>query len=138
MQMRTGIGWQYALTDLSLILFLVAASALAKSPAKAPASAGDPLPQLADPVAIWRPSAGGLPLHTWLSGQPDDPRQRLTVIARYATGHAAEASADAAELLAGVPLGGRKVRILVEPGEADDLSAALTWDGAGDSPGSRP
>lgn len=137
MQMRTGIGWQYALTDLSLILFLVAASAMAKAPPKAIPSAAEPPPELADPVAIWRPSAGGLPLHSWLSQQPDDPRQRLTIIARYAAGHAAEASADAAELLAGVPLGGRKARILVEPGETDDLAAALTWDG-GDNKGSRP
>ena len=129
MLMRAGVGWQYALTDLSLILFMVAASGLAKAPAAAkPQPVLIEPPALADAVAVWRPGAGAPSLDTWLTSQARDPRQRLTIIASYAGSDAAPASARAAQMLAqaGPSLGA--VRILVEPGAIDDIAAALTWD----------
>ncbi len=129
MQMRTGVGWQYALTDLSLILFLVTASGLAHgmaAPPKPPRA--DAMPLVADPVAVWRPGAGAPSLGQWLASQPRDPRQRLTVIAHYAGHDGAAASAQASALLNSAGNIAGQVRIVIEPGAASDLSAALTWD----------
>ena len=59
--MRAGSGWQYAFTDMALILFMVSAAALAKAPQIAKADASHPItsaPELADPVGLWRPAPG--------------------------------------------------------------------------------
>ena len=129
MQMRTGVGWQYALTDLSLILFLVSASGLAHGMAKPPKPSHPPaIPVVADPVAVWRAGAGAPTLGEWIASQPRDPRQRLTVIAHYAGHDGAAASAQASALLRSAGKVAGQVRIVVEPGETSDLSAALTWD----------
>ena len=129
MQMRTGVGWQYALTDLSLILFLVSASGLAHGMAAPPkARRPDAAPLVADPVAIWRAGAGAPTLSEWIASQPRDPRQRLTVIAHYAGRDGAAASSQAAALLKSAGEVPGQVRIVIEPGAASDISAALTWD----------
>lgn len=142
MEMRSGVGWQYALTDLSLILFMVAADSVSKmhvgaAVTKQAASAADarpprPLtiqaPVVADPVAVWRAGEGMPSLASWLTSQARDPRQRLTIVAHYTGANAGPASTRAAELLAGAGKSAGQVRLLVEPGPEEDLSAALTWD----------
>lgn len=129
MQMRTGVGWQYAIADLSLILFLIAASGLSHGkPAAAQALPPPPPPQVADPVAVWRPGAGMPSLGEWLASQPRDSRQRLTIIARYAGSDASAASGRATGLLNSAGPATGPVRIVIEPATSDDLSAALTWD----------
>ena len=139
MEMRTGVGWQYALTDLSLILFMVAAASISKmhaGPATPPPLPPRPVtvqqPFVADPVAVWRPGEGMPTLAEWLASQARDPRQRLTIVAHYTGASAAAASTRAAELLSGAGRAAGQVRLLVEPGPEEDLSAALTWD-AGES-----
>lgn len=132
MRMRMGAGWQYAMTDLSLILFLIAARGLAQPIAPAQAAVAQPL--VAEPVAVWRQSPDGLRLADWLASQPQDQRQRLTIAAHYA-GADPSRSADAAAKLLG-EAGGRTgpVRLLVEPGAADEVIATLTWDAAASAP----
>jgi len=131
MQQRAGSGWQYAIADLSLILFMVAAAALAKVPRSAqlpvPRAASGP-PELAEPVAVWRRTGSSGSLAAWLAAQPRDPRQRLTVVARYAGSDAARTAAEAARLLGTAPVGPGTVRIVIEPGAENDLLATLTWD----------
>ncbi|MEP7222791.1 MAG: hypothetical protein ABI673_09020 [Novosphingobium sp.] len=133
MQMRTGVGWQYALTDLSLILFMISAAAVAKTGAHgvkmplAPPVLSQP-PVVADPVAVWRPGAGAPGLGVWLASTGRDARQRLTIVARYSGADATLAAGQAARLLAEAGPAAGKVRIVVEPDSANDLSAALTWD----------
>lgn len=118
---RAGSGWQYALADLSLILFLVASSAAAT-----PAGAGR-APERSEPVAIYRTGPGAPPLRQWLDAQPADPRQQLTILARYgpadlsATMTLAEALAHEAQIT------GRRARIVVEPGRGG-ISASLAYD----------
>lgn len=107
---RTAAGsWQTILADLSLILFMVTASALANAPdaplgpdepvpAKAaprapqPASAPAPLPSApppplpslrAEPVGLWRDAPGAPPLAEWLAQEGRDPRLRVTIAVRY-------------------------------------------------------
>lgn len=135
MQVRAGVGWQYALADLSLILFLVTASALARQDHRPPAPPPKPVaaPEavaLADPVAVWRAGPGAPSLQEWLAGQALDRRQRLTIVARYSDGRAQDAFARAEAALGAVRKVPASTRMVVEPSGADDLSATLTWDGA--------
>ncbi|MFM5954931.1 MAG: hypothetical protein ACKOPE_11620 [Novosphingobium sp.] len=113
---RMGSGWQTVLADLSLILFMVTASAVSEVPA-APVQAGSVLPALGEPAAVWRQTPGAPPLATWLAASPD-PRLRLTIVAAPAEATAALRLADAA---------GRPARVLVEP-EASGIAATLTYD----------
>jgi len=132
MQMRTGVGWQYAIADLALVLFLIAASGLSQPK---PVATQVPKPQVqlqpplvADPVAVWRPGADMPTLGEWLASQPHDNRQRLTIIARYVGNDPRAASGRAAGLLTSAGPSVGPVRIVIEPAASDDLSAALTWD----------
>ena len=116
---RPGSSWQTVLADLSLILFMVTATALSDSPAKAPPPAPLVLPALGEPVAVWRSEPGGPSLEDWLASQAADPRQRLTLVAAPADGPAALAQA------ARLP---RPARVLIEPGLAGAPYATLTYD----------
>lgn len=128
-------GWQYALADLSLILFMVCALALAQAPkgklkAVLPPVAA-PKPEsvaLAEPTAVWRAGPGMPSLAEWIAGQTADPRQRLTIVAHYREGRAADAFARADAALQAVRKLPASARIVVEPGASDDLGATLTWD----------
>lgn len=144
MQVRAGVGWQYALADLSLILFMVCAAALAREqkvhavhpPAPRPADQSrvpPPVPSvaLAEPVAVWRAGPGMPSLAEWLAAQAIDRRQRLTIVARYANGPAQSAFARAQDVLVAQPKLPPSTRIVVEPAAIDDLSATLTWDVGG-------
>ena len=147
---RAGVGWQYALADLSLILFMVCAAALARQKppippahaaavrpaATAPVAIVAAAPAMAEPVALWRAAPGGPTLGQWLAAQALDPRLRLTIVARYADGRARDAfiRADAVREGAGTVIPAARVpatRILVEPGPDNDISATLSWDVGG-------
>ena len=116
---RAGSGWQTVLADLSLILFMVTASAVSQVPPSAPPPS-TAWPALGDPVALWREGAGSPTLKNWLASAAPDPRLRLTIMA---------APADAAAALALAAEAGRPARVLIEPG-AGGLIAALTYDQA--------
>ena len=119
---RAGTGWQTVLADLSLILFMVTASAAAQGgPDITPAL--PVLPTLGDPVAVWR-SGGGISLEQWLKNQPDDPRQRLTIVVPYAD----NTTKVAPKALALASAAGRSSRLMFEPGDAGDAYATLTYD----------
>jgi len=119
---RMGSGWQTVLADLSMILFMVTATALADAPAAAPPPVR--LPAEGEPVAVWRATPDGPGLSAWLAAQPVDPRQRLTLVAAPGDGPAALA---AAARLA------RPARVLIEPGLSGPPYAALTFD-SGEEP----
>jgi hypothetical protein len=123
---RAGSGWQTVLADLSLILFMVMGAAVSEAPAQSPAAPPAPLvlPALGEPVAVWRAAPGGPRLTEWLASQPDDPRQRLTLVAMPADGPAV--LAEAAKLP-------RPARVMIEPDLSSPPYAALTYD-SGDKP----
>ncbi|MFA7586014.1 MAG: hypothetical protein WCY11_07425 [Novosphingobium sp.] len=121
---RAGSGWQYALADLSLILFLVTAAALASDGVK-PASGGPSL--RSEPLAVYRVEAGAPRLVEWLATQPPDPRQQLTIVARYRRGGQARAIAQAEGLARDAGQAGTAARIVIEPGEGGTI-AALAYD----------
>jgi hypothetical protein len=138
---RTGSGWQYILADLSLILFMVTAAALASSD-EAPAAAkptaattrqGQPLSPQGEPLALYRAAPGAPPLGQWLRDQSADARQQLTIVAQYPPGSQAEALGQAERLAQQAGEAGALARIVVEPGQGG-TTASLAFD----SPVARP
>jgi hypothetical protein len=133
MMIRAGTGWQYALADLSLILFLATASALSLAgKADKPLPPPPPLPPIAaamesEPVAVWSAGAGAPPLAYWLAQVGNDPRLEVRVVVRYADGGRDAAVAQALQMAeAGGARAGR-ARILVEPGTRAGASVSLYY-----------
>ena len=148
-----GGGWQYLLADLSLILFMVTAAALASAedaparPARpavaarqepatppaapapaAPASAAvSPRSAQGEVLALYRAAPGAPPLRAWLRDQSADPRQQLTIIAQYRAGEQAQALRQASALAQDAGEAGLRARIVVEPGPGG-TTAALAFD----------
>jgi hypothetical protein len=95
----SGSGWQTLLADLSLILFMITAAAMAQGGAEPAVSkvvtvppavvTPPPRPDSAKsdpegaPQAIWRASADGPGLGAWLMSSAPDRRLRLTIRAGY-------------------------------------------------------
>lgn len=121
---RAGTGWQYALADLSLILFMVTGAALTQAVGKS--GSMQPSPQ-GEPLALWRAGAGAPPLREWLEAQAPDDRQQLTIVARYGAGGQARALEEARTLAVSAGEAGAEARIIVEPGEGG-AAATLAYD----------
>jgi hypothetical protein len=140
MNVRAGTGWQYALADLSLILFLVTASALAQanSAPKAPSQPAPPAPIAAaftsEPVAVWSAGEGAPPLAQWLAQVAADPRLEVQVIVRFADKKRDKAVAQAVQLVAEGGPRASGARILVEPGDRSGASVSLTYASEGFTP----
>lgn len=120
MKARAGSGWQYVMTDLSLILFMITAAALRDAP---PSGVEQPapitVPAEGDPVAVWRGGANAPDLRAWLVSSGADQRLRLTI---YAAPDAAAAA------LALARDAGRPGRIVLDPALGGAPYAALTFD----------
>lgn len=132
MIVRVGTGWQTIIADLSMILFMLTASAVAKQgdPAKSVqadvAAAGQakvqPAPR-SEPTAVWIAGEGAPPLAEWLAQQPRDSRQQVTVTATYAPG-AMEEALEQAQALARQA---GDARVVVEPG-APGVRVVIGYD----------
>ncbi|MFN3424451.1 MULTISPECIES: hypothetical protein [Novosphingobium] len=131
MMIRAGTGWQYALADLSLILFLATASALAVAGSARQAAVPPPPPINAaldaEPVAIWSDAPGAPPLAQWLTRTAADSRLEVRVVVRYRAGGRDAAMADALRLVAAGGPRAEAARILVEPGERAGASVSLFY-----------
>lgn len=132
MIVRAGTGWQYALADLSLILFLTMAAALAHAggPKKVPPKPEAPPIAAAldsEPVAVWSAASGAPDLAGWLSREGADPRLEVRVVVRYVDGGRAAAVAQAVQLAETGGARARAARILVEPGPRAGASVSLTY-----------
>lgn len=124
MRRQVGTGWQTIIADLSMILFMLTASAVARPDHTARASVPVPRPAARSaPVAVWIAGEGAPSLKDWLAQQPRDARQQVTITATYAPGAMAEAldKAQALSREAG------EARVLVEPG-APGLRVVLGYD----------
>ncbi|MGF7153759.1 hypothetical protein [Novosphingobium gossypii] len=120
-------GWQTSLADLSLILFMLAAAALHDKP-KERAERPRASPQ-SEPLAVYDAAPDAPPLGAWLDQQAVDPRQQLTITARYGPAPGAREAAlrEAARLLAQAGQAGRAARVVVEPG-VGPARVALAYD----------
>lgn len=136
MSARPGPSWQTSLADLTLILFMITAAAVGQQPAKPgkPArsthakAAPAPSPQT-EPLSVYIAAPDAPPLGEWLDQQAADPRQQLTITARYAPvpGAQERAMAQAESLLAEIGGQGRSARVVVEPG-GGPTTVALAYD----------
>lgn len=116
---RVGSGWQTVLADLSIILFMITASAVSQA-------RDDPPPfsvgvAMADPVAVWRPSPAGPTLAQWLSAQQGDARLRLTLFVHAPAGGEGEALNLAR---AAAPT----ARVMIDRDPGPSLEAILAYD----------
>jgi len=114
------MGWQTMLADLSLILFMVSAAAMADGPVKTPPPAAPkPVGALArsEPLAVWRDAPGAPALGVWLAGQQADARQQLTITLRYRPADQAAALERAAALAREAGKVAGHARIILEPVE---------------------
>lgn len=144
---RTATSWQTSLADLSLILFMLMAAALAHRPAPprtdattqtappdtaSPDSAHSQAPSAqGEPLALYIAAPGAPPLARWLESQPRDPRQQLTVTLAYGPGAEAKALETAAALVREQGGSLASARIVIEPGPGPGvapLRAALAFD----------
>ncbi|MEE4540146.1 MAG: hypothetical protein V2J51_16840 [Erythrobacter sp.] len=136
---RGGSGWQVILSDLSLILFLLAAASLAGvQPEHISKNENGPIAAMAPAQALYRAQAGGPSLGEWLSHQQPDPRTTLTIFADHAPG-AEDAAWGAAQKLAASARGsGLRVRIILVEGHGGPLYASLAYDVATGGPSAAP
>lgn len=119
MTARPGISWQTLLADLSLILFMITASAVSQAREKQAAPTGRPA--MAEPVAVWRPTPGGATLAQWLVEQPGDARLRLTMRIHAFAG----AEAEALRLIA---TAAPQARVVIDRDAGPPLEAILAYD----------
>ena len=117
--------WATTLADLAIILFMITAADLANADMAKSALEGTPTLATAEPVAIYRP--GGASLTEWLDGQPEDPRQRLTIVVHHG-GTTSSAMDQGMRLNAEAELAGREARLIVERSEHSDVAAILAYD----------
>jgi hypothetical protein len=148
-----GAGWQTILADLSLILFMMTAAALANAPdgpmapmAQAPSktpqapkaspqphSQPTPRPTVAaslraEPVGVWSDGPGVPPLAEWLAQQGSDPRLQPTILVRHVRGASRAALARAQALVEVAGPRGASARIVIEEGPANSASVLLAYD----------
>ena len=119
--------WLMTLADLTIILFMTAAADLSRADARVKDTAHSVAAvATAEPVAIFRPGNGSLA--AWLSGQPADPRQQLTILVRHASGDQVSSMGKGMALLEQAQKGGRDARLIVEEGEHSEVAAFLAYD----------
>lgn len=128
---RMGTGWQTLMADLSIVLFMITAAALGQNGSGGNA-ANPPKPaqmpsQRSEPIAVYRPGPGMPGIGEWLSGQPRDPRQMLTIVSTYAPGKENAALDLATGLARQAGSAGQAARVVVEPGEGE-ATATLAYD----------
>lgn len=118
-------GWQTTMADLSLILFIVSVAGLQTGRTDRAAAQ---LPAQGEPLALYSAGDDAPPIGEWLVEQAPDPRQHLTIVARYRPGDAAAAARRAIALAQDAGKAGHDARIVLEQGETDRLTASLAYD----------
>ncbi|RDC59159.1 hypothetical protein HME9302_00344 [Alteripontixanthobacter maritimus] len=134
MSMPGGQNWQVLLADLSLILFLSTATALAgeRSGAVAPLkqTIAPPAPHLVsgDPAAVYRASLDAPPFADWLAMQQRDPRERLTITGSYTPATQEQAWAAAGAMARSAQAQGHASRIVLRPAGHYTVAAVFSFD----------
>jgi len=122
-------GWQTALADLALILFVVVAAAHREGAADtAPQDAPDPIElALGQPMAVFR-QGGDADLTRWLATRELAQGEIATVIVRHEPGRAAHAVDEATTLLAEIERTGKEARLLVETSRFPETLVVIAHD----------
>jgi hypothetical protein len=134
--MSARASWQTLLADLALVLFIITAAALTRQRPAHHALPAMPFvleaaPANTSPLAIYRDAPGAPPLADWLRQQSHDPRQQITIVARYAPGSENALPRRVAALVAAAVAAGAHPRIVIEPGDGS-TSAGVGYDAPAD------
>lgn len=134
MILRGQNGWQTAMADLTLILFLVVAGAYRDQPEETASSSASVTDEtenvdlsLGQPMAVFRPG-GDANLTRWLGDQDLASGEVATVIVRHRSGGAGTAAADAARIVAEIERAGAKARLMVEPSDYPETLVVIAHD----------
>lgn len=146
MTTRLSQTWQITLADLSLILFIISASAVsleknkpAEDKAQATAPEQQDLPKANSPakeraavapVAFFRDVGDDAALGDWLSRYAADPREQLTIRATYANGEFGKALERTSALASETQAAGKFPRIVIEEGAKTNIIASFAFEGA--------
>ena len=133
--MSSDSSWQVLLADLSLILFLSTAAALAAEQDQGAA----PILIDATPVAQHRLREGGPTLGEWLATQPDDARLRLTLVIPFEPWFNVRALRKAEQLAREARDYDKIARVIIEPSrETSEAIAILSYEGERKEMGKNP
>ncbi len=125
------IGWQTTLADLAIILFMLTAADLSNAEIDRTRNLETVAAvATAEPVAIYRPERGVTPFADWLASQPEDHRQRVTILVRHTGSDEQRLIAAGMALAAPAEKAGLSPRLIVERGKKGDVVATLTYDAA--------
>jgi len=129
--------WQTVIADLSLILFLVAASALEEDASVPSAAAAQTAEDQAADIAltVWSDVPGAPSLPVWLAEQQADDSQRLSITVTYETGRLAAALARISTLQQESGNAAENARIEVRQGPVAQILVRLVQDDAAPATG---
>ena len=124
--------WQTSLADLSLILFLVIATAHREDAGEAqddPSTEQERAIEIAlgQPMTVFRPG-GDADLARWLKTREFGEGEVVTVIVRHTPGAAAKAAAQAARIDGGIEDAGHLARLMVEPSAFPETLVVIAHD----------
>jgi len=139
---RASLGWQLVLADLSLILFLTTASALSdkhERGADDAATRPDEFSESGAVAALYLASTNGPAFGDWLTAQPRDPREQLTIRADYNVRDRAVVIQQVETLAEQAARAGFTPRIIIEPASESQgqtrITASFAFDGGPGSAG---
>ena len=127
MTMKLAQGWQVMLADLSLILFLTTATALTPGEPAEPGATAETA-DIGEAVGVFR-AGGEVELAEWLASRATDPREVLTVSARYAPGDREAVAQEAQALAAHAAATGLEPRVVIEPGPVSETLVLFSFAG---------
>lgn len=128
MTIRSGQGWQVILADLSLILFIVIASGFVTGEGSEVRT--EKAPMVAEATELWRP-ASEKTFSDWLRSRSGDPRETVTINARYTADQRDRMADQAIAALAQAQAAGFAPRVILEQGMENDLFATVSFVGSG-------
>lgn len=119
-------GWQVVLADLSLILFIATATAVAGQPAVAIGSQNTVPPA----QKVFSSLATGDDIGDWLGNYARDPRERLRVTIQYRRDQFAAALARAEAVKTSASRVGHQPLITLEEHEDNQTTAIFAFEGS--------
>lgn len=126
--LRQAHGWQVLLADLSLILFITTAAALAQGGDGIAVSAGT---RDVPPAAVYRMRSDADParLRDWISAYTPDPRESLGIVIHFRPAQFDQALIRARRLMEQAQASGHVPRITFEEGGQEDTIASFGFAG---------
>ncbi len=120
MTLRSPLGWQVILADLSLILFISTATALDTQPANSLQSAHS--------QTVFSARMEGGDLAGWLASYSPDARERLRIVILYPPGGLSAALSRAESAVRTAAAAGQAASVTLEEGAAEGMTAIYAFD----------